>query len=456
MVGGFRDKSSILTQMNPKKQILSEVIIIGGGFGGLNAATGLKNTPVKVNLIDKQNYHLFQPLLYQLATAVLAPNNIASPIRTVLRSQKNASVILAEVDGVDLQRKVVYGPRAEKHYDYLVLAMGVEQSYFGHDEFRPNAPGLKSLDDAIEIQRRILMAFEEAEYEADEASRQGKLTFVVVGGGPTGVELTGAVKETATQTLPREFRNIDTRTARVILVEGGDQLLGGMPGAMGERAQHDLEGMGVEVRLNSYVTSVDAEGVKIGDDRVPAENVLWAAGVQGTQIAKTLGVDLDHLGRVKVQPDLSVPGYPEVFVVGDAAHIVDPNTDQPVPGVAQGAIQGGQFVADIIRHDLQGIDSKERPAFHYFDKGSMATISRGKAVASIKGKTIGGFLGWLSWGLVHIMFLVGFRTKVVVMLDWIWNYFSHERGARIITGDPKISVKKVFGARMYDEDYEKR
>ena len=437
--------------MNPKTEKRPEVIIIGGGFGGLNAAQGLKNAPVKVNLIDKHNYHLFQPLLYQLATAVVSPNNIASPIRKVPRSQKNASVLLAEVDGVDLERKIVYGPRAEKHYDYLVLAMGVTQSYFGHDEFKPNAPGLKTLDDAIEIQRRILIAFEEAEYEADKASRQGKLTFVIVGGGPTGVELAGAVKETATQTLPREFRNIDTRTARVILVEGGNRLLGGMPEAMGERAQSDLKSMGIEVRLNSYVTSVDAEGVKIGDERVPAENVLWAAGVQGTPITKTLGVELDRIGRVKVQPDLSIPGYPEVFVVGDAAHIIDPKTGQPVPGVAQGAIQMGQFVASIIRGDLQNADPIERPAFQYYDKGSMATISRAKAVASIKGKTIGGFLGWLAWGLVHIMFLVGFRTKIVVMLDWIWNFFAHERGARILTGDPKISVKKVIGARMYDD-----
>jgi NADH dehydrogenase len=345
------------------------------------------------------------------------------------------------------------GRRGQKRYDYLVLATGVEGAYFGHDEFKPFAPSLKSLDDAIEIRRRILLAFEEAEFEADEASRRGKLTFVVVGGGPTGVELAGAIIETATRTLPSEFRQVDTRTARVILVDGGDHLLKAMPEERGKRAQRDLKAMGVEVRLNSYVTAVDAEGVMIGDERVPAENVLWAAGVHGRPIAKTLGVELDHIGRVIVGPDLSVPGHPEVFVVGDAAHAVDTATGQPVPGVAQGAIQMGRFVADIIRREVEELaDSKDRPAFGYYDKGSMATISRGKAVASIKGTTLGGFLGWLAWGLIHIMFLVGFRTKVVVIFEWFWNFLAYERGARLITGDPEIKIKRIRGARMYDQD----
>ncbi len=432
------------------EQKKAEVIVVGGGFAGLNVVKGLKSAPVLVTLVDKHNYHLFQPLLYQVATAVLSPDNIAAPIRKVLRGQKNATVGLAEMVGVDLNRKVVIGQRGEKKYDYLVLATGVEGSYFGHDEFKPFAPGLKSLDDAVEIRRRILLAFEEAEFEADEASRRGKLTFVVVGGGPTGVELAGAIVETATQTLPSEFRHVDTRTARVILVEGGDSLLKAMPQGMGKRAQRDLEAMGVEMRLGSYVTSVDADGVMVGDERVPAENVLWAAGVRGTPIAKTLGVELDHIGRVKVAPDLSVPGHPEVFVVGDAAHAVDAVTGQPVPGVAQGAIQMGRFVADIIRREVEGADPKDRPTFNYYDKGSMATISRGRAVASIKGRTLGGFLGWLAWGLIHLMFLVGFRTKAMVMFEWVWNYLAHERGARIITGDPRTKIKEIRGAKMYD------
>ena len=437
--------------MKSKIERRPEVLIVGGGFAGLNVAQGLKNAPVSVLLIDKHNYHLFQPLLYQVATAVLSEDNIAAPIRKVLRRQQNATVALAELGGVDLKRKVVMGPRGERRYDYLILATGVEPSYFGHDEFKPLAPGLKNLDDAIEIRRRILLAFEEAEFEADAASRQGKLTFVVVGGGPTGVELAGSILETATQTIPTEFRHVDTRTARVILVEGGDRLLKALPEGMGTRAQRDLEAMGVDIRLNSYVTSVDAEGVMIGDERVSAENVLWAAGVQGAPISQTLGVELDRAGRVVVGTDLSVPGHPEVFVIGDAAHAIDAKTDQPVPGVAQGAIQMGRFVADIISCEVQGADHSGRPAFSYRDKGSMATIGRGKAVASIKGRTLGGLLGWLGWGLIHIMFLVGFRTKVEVMVEWFWNYLAHERGSRLITGDPEVKIKEVRGVKMYDQ-----
>lgn len=436
--------------MNTQPKKLPEVIVVGGGFAGLNVAKGLKNAPVLVTLLDKHNYHLFQPLLYQVATAVLSDDNIAAPIRKVLRNQKNATVGLAEMNGVDLGRKVIIGRRGEKKYDYLVLATGVEGSYFGHDEFKPFAPGLKSLDDALEIRRRILLAFEEAEFEADEASRRGKLTFVIVGGGPTGVELAGAIIETATQTLPAEFRNIDTRSARVILVDSGTRLLKAMPEGMGERAQRDLEAMGVELRLNSHVTSVDAEGVMIGDERVPAENVLWAAGVHGTPITKTLAAEFDHIGRVKVGPDLSVPGHPDVFVVGDAAHVIDATTGQAVPGVAQGAIQMGRFVAHIIRSEVDGTDPKDRPSFSYYDKGSMATISRGRAVASIGGRTLGGLLAWLAWGLIHIMFLVGFRTKGMVMFEWIWNFLAYERGARIITGDPETTIKEIRGAKMYD------
>jgi NADH dehydrogenase len=412
----------------------------------------LRNAPVRVMLADKRNYHLFQPLLYQVASAVLSGEKIASPIRKVLRNQINTTVALAEIVEIDLDSKIVYGRRAGRQYDYLVIASGLEQSYFGNDEFKPFAPGLKTLDDALEIRRRILLAFEEAEFELDDISRQGKLTFVVVGGGPTGVELAGAIMETATQTLPKEFRHIDTKAARVILVERGDRLLGGMPEEMGRRAQRDLGSMGVEVWLNRSVTTVEEDGVLIGEEYVPAENVLWAAGVQGTKLTASLGVERDHIGRVKVGPDLSLPGHPEVFVIGDAAHVIDSQTDTPVPAVAQGAIQMGRFVGQVIRAEVTESSKNSRPVFQYKDKGSMATIGRGKALASINGRTFSGFFGWLMWGLVHIMFLVGFRSKMVVMMDWIWNYLAHERGARTITGDPQIKVKEVRGIKRFDTD----
>jgi len=429
-----------------------EVIIIGGGFGGLEVAKGLRNAPAQVFLADRRNYHLFQPLLYQVATSVLSGEKIASPIRNVLRSQKNATVALAEIIGIDLEKQIVYGQRAGRHYDYLVIASGLEQSYFGHDEFRSNAPGLKTLDDALEIRRRILLAFEEAEFEMDEASRRGKLTFVVVGGGPTGVELSGAIMEIATQTLPNEFRHIDTKTARVILVDRGDRLLGGMPQEMGRRAQEDLEAMGVEIWLHRSVSSVQEDGVMIGEQHVPAENVFWAAGVQGTALAGTLDFEKDHMGRLKVGPDLTLPGHPEVFVIGDAAFVIDPETGKPVPAVAQGAIQMGKFVANVIRKEVKGGSKDERGTFRYNDKGSMATIGRGKALASINGRTFSGFFGWLMWGMVHIMFLVGFRSKMGVMMDWVWNYLVNERGARTITGDPQLKVKEVRGVSMFEAE----
>jgi len=427
-----------------------EVIIIGGGFGGLEVAKGLKKAPVRVFLADRRNYHLFQPLLYQVATSVLSGEKITSPIRNVLRSQENATVALAEIIGIDLEKRIVYGRKAGRHYDYLVVAAGLEQSYFGHDEFRANAPGMKTLDDAFEVRRRILVAFEEAEFEVDEVSRRGKLTFVIVGGGPTGVELAGSIIETATKTLPNEFRHIDTKSARVILVDRGDHLLGSMPPEMGRRAQVDLEAMGVEIWLNRSVTSVREDGVMIGEQYVPAENVFWAAGVQGTPLADSLDLEKDRMGRVKVGPDLSIPGHPEIFVIGDAAHVVDPESGKPVPAVAQGAIQMGQFVAGIIRREVEGEKGDDRGTFRYNDKGSMATIGRGRALASINDRTFSGFLGWLMWGVVHILFLVGFRSKMVVMMDWVWNYLVNERGARTITGDPQLKVKEVRGINLAD------
>jgi len=364
-------------------------------------------------------------------------------------------VAMTEIMGVDLEQKMVLGPRGGRSYDYLVLATGVTPTYYGNEEIRDHAPGLKNIDDALEIRRRILLAFEEAEFELDDDSRQGKLTFIVVGGGPTGVELSGAIMEMATRTMPREFRYIDTTTARVILVQSGSQLLQGMPEAMGERALRDLQEMGVEIRLNSQVTSVDPEGVFIGDERVPAENVFWGAGVKGTALAHTLGVELNQRGQVIVGPDLSIPGYPEVFVIGDAAEVKDGQTGRLVPAVAQGAIQMGQFTAEIIRKELEeNIPPEQRPAFSYRDKGSMATIGRGRALASVGGRTIGGFLGWLAWGLVHMAFLVGFRSKLVVMTEWLWNYLFSARRSRLITGDPELHVKQVRGARITGTDDE--
>jgi NADH:quinone reductase (non-electrogenic) len=424
------------------------VIVVGGGFGGVEVVRALQGASVSITLVDRHNYHLFQPLLYQVATAELDPANIAAPLRRLFRGQENVEVALAEIRRVDLKRKVVAGPRAEVGYDYLVLATGATQSYFGHDEFQPFAPGLKTLDDAVEIRRRVLLAFEEAEWEADDEARRAKLTFIVVGGGPTGVELAGAIMDTASRSLPEDFRFVNTRTARVMLVEGSGRLLKAMPEAMSARAHRDLNGMGIEVRLNTRVTSVDATGVAIGEARVPAENVFWAAGVRGHPVAATLGVALDRAGRVIVGPDMTIPGHPEAFVIGDAAHAVDARTGDAVPGVAQGAVQGGKFVAESIRMRIQGARPDSTRAFTYKDKGSMATIGRGKAVVSIGRIHFGGLLGWLAWGGLHAALLVGFQSRLFVLLSWMRNYFFADRRVRLITGDASLRAKEVRGATL--------
>lgn len=434
------------------KNALPKVLVIGGGFGGLNVVKGLKNAPVDITLVDRRNHHVFQPLLYQVATAELEPANIAAPIRSILAKQANVAVGLAEVRGVDLARKVVLLPRGEMAYDYLVIASGVQQSYFGHDEYRPLAPGLKTIDDALEIRRRILLAFEAAEWEADPEARSAKLTFVIVGGGPTGVELSGAIMDVATRSLPKEFRHIDTRTARVILVQGGGRLLPAMPADLSEKAQRDLEKSGVEVRLNSYVTAVTEEGVKVGEEQIAATNVFWAAGVHGQPLVETLGVDLDRASRIVVGPDLSIPGHPQVFAIGDAAYAIDAKTGQPVPGMAQGAIQTGKFVAEIIRCDMQDVAPQERPAFSYTDKGSMAIVGRGKAVAAMGRLHLSGFVGWLSWGGLHVLFLVGFRRKFVTATEWVRSYLFGQRYARLITGDQRLELKDAVGGDLIGED----
>ncbi|MEM9190322.1 MAG: NAD(P)/FAD-dependent oxidoreductase, partial [Myxococcota bacterium] len=368
--------------MTSEKESRPTVLIVGGGFGGLAAARALRKSPVRVALIDRQNHHVFQPLLYQVATAALSPADISAPIRTPLRHQKNCDVVLAEATGVDLDDKKLILEGGKASYDYLVLAAGVTHDYFGNDEWASVAPGLKTLWDATEIRRRLLLAFEGAEYEADDASRRAALTFVIVGAGPTGVELAGAIKEIAAKTLPDEFRNIDTTTTRVILVEGQDRALGSFPEAISARAQRDLERLGVEVMLQTRVTRVVDDGVFIGDEFIGAQNVLWAAGVKASPVGKALGVPVDRAGRVIVGPDLAVPDHSDVFVVGDMASATPAGDTSAVPGVAQGAIQMGTYVGKIIAAEVGGKPSERKP-FSYRDKGSMAIIGKNRAVAAV-------------------------------------------------------------------------
>jgi NADH:ubiquinone reductase (H+-translocating) len=422
------------------------VVIVGGGFAGLEAAKGLRRSPVDVALFDRNNYHLFQPLLYQVAAAVLSPAEIAEPIRKILSRQRNCRVYLNRVQAVDLARRRIVHEGGETRYDYLVLATGATHSYFGNDHWARHAPGLKTIDDALEIRRRVLLAFEEAEQEADDLARQAKLTFVIVGGGPTGVELAGALKEIAARTIPSDFRNIDTTTARVVLLEGGERLLQGMPPELSARARRDLERLGVEVRTGTLVTEVDAGGVRIGREFLPAENVLWAAGVEASPLARSLGVPLDPRGRVVVGRDLSLPEHPEVFVLGDLARVEDPRYRDGVPGVAQAAIQGGRHVARLIDREarLPAGERQPRPVFRYRDRGDMATIGRNQAVAVIAGRRYAGWPAWLLWGLVHIMVLIGFRAKVAVMWNWLWNFVAYNKGARLITGSPPLKVRRAL------------
>jgi NADH:ubiquinone reductase (H+-translocating) len=417
------------------------LVIVGGGFAGLNAAKGLADTPLSITLLDRHNYHLFQPLLYQVATAVLSPADIASPIRRILRDQANVRVGMAEVQGIDLARRRLLLAEGEVAYDYLVLATGVTNSYFGHDQWRQIAPGLKTIEDALEVRRRVLLAYEEAEWEEDAIARQAKLTFVVVGGGPTGVEMAGALKEIAARAIPRDFRCIDTTTARVILVEAGERLLAGMAAEAGLAARRQLEQMGVEVRLGHRVTEMREGEVRFGSESLAAANIIWAAGVRGEPLAKSLGIALDGSGRVPVQADLSLPGHPEVFVIGDLAHVQDPQTQTMVPGVAQAAIQMGRHVARILRAELTAGEVPLRVPFVYRDKGTMATVGRNRAVASVRGHIVTGFAAWLLWCLVHIWSLVEFRKRVFVFFSWLWSYFSFTKSARLITYEPEAQVK---------------
>jgi NADH dehydrogenase len=420
---------------------LPKVFIVGGGFAGIAAARALADAPVEVTLVDRRNHHVFQPLLYQVATAALSPADICSPIRTILRGQRNCQVALAEITAVDVASRRLILKGGHVRYDYLILAAGATHAYFGHEEWATIAPGLKSIEDATELRRRILLAFESAEYEGDAAARRAALTFGIVGGGPTGVELAGAIKEIAGQTLPKDYRHIDTRTTRVIIFEGGNRLLPPFPPELSARAHRDLERMGVEVRLNSIVTNVTVQGVFIGDEFTPVRNVFWAAGVKASPLGQSLGVPLDRAGRVIVGPDLTIPGHPEVFVAGDLAAAKSADTQQPVPGVAQGGIQMGNYAGRTIARGLVGRPTPAgQAAFVYRDKGSMAIIGKAKAVAHIGKWKLGGFVAWLLWGGIHILFLIGFRNRLLVLLNWFWGWLFNARDARLITGPADLTL----------------
>lgn len=412
---------------------LPEVVVLGAGFGGLNAVRKLASAPVRITVIDGRNHHLFQPLLYQVATAALDPSDIAYPIRAVFRKQANVErVLLARAQSIDLAEKNVHLEDGETiSFDKLIVATGATHSYFGNDAWEQHAPGLKTIEDALDMRRRILSAFESA--ERDAARRDALLTFVVVGAGPTGVELAGALVEIAVDALADDFDVIDPSKARVVLVEGSPRVLPVYPDDLSAKARRQLETLGVEVRTEAMVTHIDDQGVTLKDGtHIPSHTVLWAAGVQASPLVKSMGCELDRVGRVLVTPDLSVPGHPDVFVVGDVASVtVD---DKPVPGVAPAAIQGGGHVGAQILRDLQG---KERRAFRYRDKGSLATIGRVRAVADFGKLRFGGPIAWLAWMLIHIFFLIGFRNRLFVGLSWGWAYVTFHRGARLITGMPR-------------------
>jgi NADH dehydrogenase len=405
------------------------VVIIGGGFGGLNAAKAFRRAPVRVTVVDRHNHHLFQPLLYQVATATLSPGDIASPIRWILRHSRNTRVWLGAVRAIDLKnRRIMLEDGASIDYDYLIVATGTSHTYFGHDQWAPYAPALKTLEDALAIRRRILVAFEEAERETDPARQQRLLTFVLVGGGPTGVELAGTLAEIARQTRA-EFRNIDTRTTRIVVIEAGPTILPSFAPALRDAARRSLARLHVEVRENARVTAVDADGVMLGDERLEARTILWTAGVAASPVAATLGLPVDRAGRVIVERDLSVPAHPEAFVIGDAAAFLDAEGRQ-LPGVAQVAIQGGTHAAGTILRRIRGEPS--RP-FIYHDRGSMAIIGRGSAICDIRGLRFSGPVAWLAWLFLHIFELIGFRNRLVVMIEWATAYFTRQRSVRLIT-----------------------
>jgi len=412
---------------------MPRAVIVGAGFGGLEAARKLARAPVEVTVIDRHNYHLFQPLLYQVATAALSPADIAEPIRAVLRHQQNATVLLDEVIGVDTAAQRVetrFG--SPQNYDFLVLATGSQYAYFGHEDWPRLAPGLKSIDDATLIRRRMLLAFEEAESMTDPAIRRRLLTFVLVGAGPTGVEMAGALAELAHATLSRDFRHINPQTAHILLVEAGPRVLSGFPERLAAFARRSLEKMGVEVLVDTPIEAIDRDGVIAKGKRIEAANVIWCAGVEASPVAQWLGVPAGKGGRVKVVPDLSVPGHPEVFVIGDAAFVTGPD-GEPLPGLAPVAKQEGQYVGELIARRVRG--EAGPPPFRYRDEGALATIGRHSAIADFGRIKLTGWIAWVLWGIVHIFFLIGFRNRMAVFLNWIWAWLTYGRGARLITGE---------------------
>jgi NADH dehydrogenase len=418
------------------------VVIVGAGFGGLSAAKALAGTPFDVTVIDQHNYHLFQPLLYQVATAGLSPAEIASPIRSILSRDSNINVMLGKVSGIDIAAREVLAEGRRIPYDTLILATGAQHAYFGHDDWAKFAPGLKTIDDATYIRRRILLAFEKAETEPDAAERARLLNFVIVGGGPTGVEMAGAIAELANRALATDFRAIDPRSARIILVEAAPRLLTPFDPALSETAKKSLEQLGVEVRLGAPVTALDQQGVSIGEGsdatRIEARTVIWGAGVSASAAGRWLGAETDRAGRVKVASDLSVPGHPDIFVIGDTAAAGGAD-GKPLPGVAPVAKQQGQYVAHLLIARQKG---KAAKPFRYRDFGSLATVGRSRAVVQMGGLKITGFIAWLLWSVAHIYFLIGFRNRLIVATNWLWNYITFQRGTRLITG--------LTGSRMED------
>ena len=414
--------------------LIPRIVVVGAGFGGLHAARCLARLPVRITLVDRKNHHTFQPLLYQVATAGLSPGEIAAPIRWIVRGRRNIEVLLGEVQDFDLNQRLVKLPDLELPYDYLIVAAGASHAYFGHDEWEPLAPGLKTIEDALEIRRRVLLAFELAERQAASGNGQVQLNFIIVGGGPTGVELAGTLAEISRRVLANEFLSIDPKSTRIILLEGGPRVLPSYPEDLSRSAEEQLRRLGVEVHTSALVTGVEPAAVRIGETRLPAAVTLWAAGVAASPLGRKLGAPVDRAGRVLVNNDLAIPGHPEVFVIGDLAALKD-EAGKMLPGVAPVALQQGAATARNIERDLRG---GPRQNFHYLDKGSLATIGRAAAIAQFGKIHISGFVAWLSWLFVHIFFLIGFRNRIIVLIQWAWSYFTYERGARLITGDEQL------------------
>jgi NADH dehydrogenase len=408
-----------------------KVVIIGAGFGGLEAARALRKADAEITVIDRHNHHTFQPLLYQVATAVISPADIAWPVRSILRKQQNASVKLGTIHGIDTAARIVRADTVELPYDYLVIATGVTHSYFGHDDWQAGAPGLKTLTDATKIRSRVLLSFERAELADNEADRKRLLTFVIVGGGPTGVEMAGAIAEIARQTLRFDFRHIDPRTARILLIEAGPRILPSFPEDLSAYADKSLRKMGVEVMTSTMVTDVKRDHVMLGEQKISSEAIIWAAGVKASDAAMWLNAEADRAGRIKVNADLSVPGYPEIFAVGDTATL-----ESPVPGIAPAAKQMGKYVGRLIAARITGNATPSAP-FVYKHAGDLATIGRKSAVVKLNKLKLTGFIGWLFWSVAHIYFLIGIRNRLTVAMTWLWGYITYQRGARLITRDDR-------------------